>query len=305
MNYLKILIVLMVFSCAKSEVCIISEETPWGKETFDLPILSTDEYKITDFGAKDGKENNNQKAIQQAIDECNKNGGGKVIIPEGIWGTSYLNLKSNVNLHLEENAILFFLDNINLYSKPTFTRWEGIECMNYHPPIYANGVSNVIISGKGKIDGNGKNWWKFKRTQKKTLSLLYDQVMSGVTPKNRNCLNYEGGSHLRPALIQFINSKNIQIKDIHVGSGPMWTVHFVYCENVIAQKLNVITKGVNNDGIIPDASKKVLIDGCYFSTGDDCIVIKSGLNEDGWRVNKTSERIIIKNCKTAHGMEEL
>jgi polygalacturonase len=298
----KLLILLVVLlSCSETEkVKTITEITPWGNELFTIPTINSKNYTIIDYGAKQDAENN-QKAIQQTIDECHKNGGGKIVIPKGIWKTSFLNLKSNINFHLEEGATLLFSDKIEDYKVPTFTRWEGMECMNYHPPIYANNVSNVIISGKGKIDGNGKNWWKFKKQQMKTLPKLYDFVMKGVAPHKRNLLEIDGGSTLRPSLIQFINSKNIMVREIEIGSGPMWTVHFVYCENVIAQKLRVITKGANNDGIIPDASKKVLIDDCFFSTGDDCIVIKSGLNEDGWRVNKPCERIVIKNCKTAHG----
>jgi len=173
--------------------------------------------------------------------------------------------------------------------------------MNYHPLIYARNCQNIAITGKGKIDGNGSAWWFMKKKQKVSLSNLYQQVINGVKPEKRNLLNYEQQSMLRPSLIQFIDCKNILLKDIEVSSGPMWTVHMIYSKNIIAQNIRVITEGVNNDGIIPDSCEKMLIDNCYFSTGDDCIVIKSGLNEDGWRVAKPSQRIIVKNCNTHHG----
>lgn len=280
----------------------IEEETPWGTETFDQTEFPDAEFSIADYGAEPTEGVNNQQAIQTAIDECTAQGGGTVKIPSGKWETSYLELKSNVHLEIEEGATLFFSDSIDLYAVPTFTRWEGLECMNYHPLIYARNESNIAITGKGKIDGNGQKWWDMARGKREeTLTLLYDQVQAGVAPEERNCLAYEPMSYLRPSLIQTINCKNVLVKGIEIGSGPMWTVHFVYSENVIAHDLKIITVGANNDGVIPDSSTKVLIDNCYFSTGDDCIVIKSGLNEDGWRVGKPSQRIIVKNCKTKHG----
>lgn len=279
-----------------------TEHTPWGDETFSVPSFGPHTYVITDYEAASQAGFNNQTAIQKAIDDCNKNGGGTVSIPEGTWHTSYIELKSNVNLHLEAGAVLSFSDSMDLYALPTFTRWEGIECMNYHPLIYARNEQNIAITGEGKIIGNGQKWWQMaKGNKKKSLNKLYDQVEAGVLPEQRNCLNYSPRSYLRPSFIQFINCQNVLTDGFEISSGPMWTVHFVYCQNVIARRLKVITTGLNNDGIIPDACQKVLIDDCYFSTGDDCIVIKSGLNEDGWRVGKASERIIIKNCRTKHG----
>jgi polygalacturonase len=299
------LISLIIFtSCQKPtpKRVSIEEQTPWGVEVFTIPSFPDARFNIIDFGAKPNPSINNQLAIQAAINQCAEKGGGIVEIPDGKWETSYLDLKSNVNLYLAKGAVLFFSDSIELYNTPTFTRWEGIECMNYHPLIYAKDGENIAISGEGKIDGNGKKWWGFgKGTQIQTLSKLYDQVQANIPPQERNCLAYEPTSYLRPSLIQFVNCKNILVEGIEVGSGPMWTTHFIYCENVIARNLRVITDGVNNDGITPDACHKVLIDNCYFSTGDDCIVIKSGLNEDGWRVGKPSQNIIIKNCKTNQG----
>lgn len=295
---------MMTIACQTQQVSYnrIVENTPWGVQIFDEPIFPTASFLITDFGAKPDPGYNNQAAIQAAIEACHHKGGGTVVIPGGKWETSYLELRSNVNLSLAKDAVLFFSDDIDLYNVPTFTRWEGIECMNYHPLLYAKDAQNIGITGAGRIDGNGKNWWAFgKGHQIETLTNLYDQVQSGVPPEERNCLAYAPTSYLRPSLIQAINCKNVLVEGIEVGSGPMWTIHFIYCENVIARNLKVITNGVNNDGITPDACNGVLIDNCYFSTGDDCIVIKSGLNEDGWRVGKPSENIVIKNCKTNHG----
>lgn len=307
MRYLKfsvaiVVIFILLQGCKESvKPEVIEEETPWGTESFSIPNFGSKKFSIVDFGAKPESGVNNQKAIQSAINKCNSAGGGTVIVPAGKWETSFITLKSNVNLHLEKESELIFSDNFDLYKAPTFTRWEGIECVNYHPLIYAKDARNIGITGSGKINGNGKKWWFMKSVQVETLSKLYDQVQANIPPEKRNCLDYENGSLLRPSLIQTLNCKNVLIDSIQVGSGPMWTIHFVYCENVVARNINVVTVGTNNDGITPDACKKVLIDNCKFSTGDDCIVIKSGLNEDGWRVGKASERIVIKNCKTKNG----
>ncbi|TKG96614.1 glycoside hydrolase family 28 protein [Puteibacter caeruleilacunae] len=303
---MKCYFLLMILCCSFSvwtkaeKTEIVKEKTPWGVEEFAIPQFSSKTFSIVRYGAKQQKSNN-QKAIQKAIDACHKAGGGTVVIPNGKWMTSYLEMKSNVNLFLEDEANLTFLNDIKLYAVPTFTRWEGFECMNYHPLIYARNCTNVAITGKGKIDGNGSTWWFMKKKQHLTLPILYDQLLNDVAPEDRNCLDMPDGSMLRPALIQFIGCKNVLLRDFEVTSGPMWTVHMVYGHNVIAQKIRVITTGSNNDGIIPDSCEKMLIDDCYFSTGDDCIVIKSGLNEDGWRVGKPSTRIVIKNCETEHG----
>ncbi len=297
-----IVILWIATSCQTPSSNLIIEETPWGKQTFVIPTFKQQEYNIKEYGANTDSSYNNQKAIQEAIDKCNQDGGGTVIIPEGTWRTAYLELKSNVNLKLVKDATLSFIDSIPLYAVPTFTRWEGLECMNYHPFIYSRNQENVAITGKGVIEGNAQVWWDLARTtQLESLQKLYDLVESGVEPEKRNCLDFEPTSYLRPSLIQFINCKKVMVEGIELHSGPMWTNHFIYCENVIARNLSVITKGRNNDGIIPDACNGVLVDSCYFSTGDDCIVIKSGLNEDAWRVGKACENIVIKNCITKHG----
>ena len=296
-----LLLTVLLQACREEGTQSLTVDTPWGSEVFSPPVFPSQRFYITDYGAKPVAGYDNRRAIQSAIDACSSKGGGTVVIPEGRWMTSFLTLRSHVNLHLQEGAELFFSDSIALYAVPVFTRWEGIECMNYHPLIYARDAEDIAVTGRGKITGNGEKWWWMKKVQIKTLSKLYDQVQAGVPPEERICLDYEGGSLLRPSLIQTVNCRNVLIDSIEVRSGPMWTLHFVYCENVIARNIRVITAGPNNDGITPDASKKVLIENCFFSTGDDCVVIKSGLNEDGWRVGKASERIVIRNCLTVKG----
>ena len=302
-NYLLLFAtILLSLSCSTTTKNQIVEQTPWGEQTFQLPSFKDQVYSIVEYGAQKDVKVNNQEAFQKAIDECNKNGGGIVTVPAGTWWTSYIELKSNVNFRLEKGSVLSFIDSVALYAVPTFTRWEGIECINYHPLLYAKDQNNIAITGEGVIEGNGRVWWDLaKGTQKITLAKLYDLVEAGVAPEDRNCLAFEPTSYLRPSTIQIINCKTVLVEGIELHSGPMWTTHFVYCEDVVARNLRVITDGTNNDGITPDACNGMLIDNCFFSTGDDCIVIKSGLNEDGWRVGKACENIVVKNCTTEHG----
>jgi len=270
------------------------------KQINPIPIPQKD-YVITSFGAIANSAHDNAAAINKAITECNKQGGGRVVVPAGKWFTSAIKLKSNVCFYLEEGAELFFSDNPNDYLPVVFTRWEGLECYNYSPLIYANNCENIVIAGKGKINGNGEKWWSWRKQQKEKLQKLYEMSIQNVAVEKRILAQKDSFSYLRPSLIEFINSKNILVKDVTITSGPMWTVHFVYCQNVIAQNLQVITTGPNNDGIVPESSENVLIENCYFSTGDDCIVIKSGLNEEGWRIGKPSQSIVIRKCRTGKG----
>ena len=258
-------------------------------------------FLITDFGAKTDALFDNSTAINSAIAKASESGGGKVIVPSGVWFTKGLRLQSNVNLHLQEGAVLSFSDNREDYLPVVFTRWEGIECMNYSPLIYARGCENIAIIGKGELRGNGKKWYSSANKRLLSLTPLYDMVMDGVAPDKRMMTVTDSLSHLRPSFLQLIDCKNILLSDYTITSGPMWTNHLIYCKNIVVQNLKVHTAGHNTDGLVLDSSEDILIDGCEFSTGDDCIVIKSGLNEDGWRVNRPTRNLVARNILTHKG----
>lgn len=278
---------------------------PESKPPFNLaverPSFKDQTYNILDFGAKPDSVFDNSDVFRFAIDSCHRNGGGKIVIPKGKYFTGAIHLKSNVHLFFEDGAKLFFSDNPSHYLPAVFTRWEGMECYNYSPLIYANSCENIGISGNGELHGNGSSWWFMKKEQGKSLHKLYEMVLNHTKPQERIMATNDSLSYLRPSFIQFVNCRNILLENFTIMDGPMWTIHLVYSTNITASKLKVITNGVNTDGIIPDSSSDVLISECYFSTGDDCIVIKSGLNEDGWRVNKPCKNIMVTDCFTAKG----
>ncbi len=271
---------------------------PFAMPALERPHFPNAVFDIKEFGAvADGKTKNTQ-AIRAAIEKAASAGGGTVLVPAGRWLTGPIHLKSNINLHLDEGAELLFSQEFADYLPPVFTRWEGLEVMNYSPLVYAKDCENVAITGKGKLDGQGAAWWPWKKTQQDSASKLYEMAVSGV-PVEKRVFGVEGG--LRPSFIQTVNSKNVLVEGVTITNGPMWTIHPLYSENVIVRDVKVLTEGPNNDGCNPDSSKNVLIEDSFFSTGDDCVVIKSGLNEDGWRVNKPSENIVVRRLHGEKG----
>ncbi|MBN2545549.1 MAG: glycoside hydrolase family 28 protein [Spirochaetes bacterium] len=258
------------------------------------PQIPNREYQIENYGAVGDGITDNTKAINYAINTCSNNGGGKIIISKGSYLTGPVKLKSNIELHIKKDSSIIFKSDFNEYLPVVFTRWEGVECFNYSPLIYAINCENIAITGKGKLLGNGVKWWHWKKLQYDAAKKLYDAESDNI-PVNERIFGTEEDA-LRPPFIQTINCKNILLEGITVSNGPFWTIHPVYCKNFIARNLKILTEGPNTDGLNPDSCENVLIENCFFETGDDCIAISSGMNEDGWRVNRQCENILIRKC---------
>jgi polygalacturonase len=255
-------------------------------------------YDVRGFGAVADGVTKNTEAFKKAIAAAVAKGGGTVFVPAGRWVTGPIHLASNIHLHLAEGAELLFSQDFADYLPVVFSRWEGLELMNYSPLVYAKDCENVAITGKGKLDGRGQAWWPWKKTQKDAAKRLYDMASAGTPPEKR-VFGTQGD--LRPSFIQTVGCKNVLVEGVTISSGPMWTIHPVYSENVIVRRVTVLTDGPNNDGLNPDSSKNVLVEDSLFSTGDDCVVIKSGLNEDGWRVGRPSENIVVRRLRGQRG----
>jgi polygalacturonase len=256
-------------------------------------------FDVRDFGAVDDGTTVNTQAFHQAIEACHVGGGGVVLIPAGTWATGPIHLRSNVNLCLEGDALVRFSTRFADYLPVVFTRWEGIECYNYSPLIYARDCENIAVTGEGTLDGQGETWWHWKRLQQEAAKMLYDAEFDGIPVEKRVCGTEEAA--LRPQFLQPINCRNVLIEGVTFLNGPMWTMHPVYCEDVLVRRVTVKTKGPNTDGLNPDSCRNVIVEDCSFSTGDDCIAINSGMNEDGWRVGRPCENIVIHNCCMSEG----
>jgi polygalacturonase len=218
-----------------------------------------------------------------------------------------------VNLHISEKAVLKFSLNPADYLPVVKTRWEGIDCYNYSSLIYAADAINVCISGKGILDGqaNETNWWTWKGKKeygwKEGMpSQLIDEGRPMLASFEENQVPVEErimgeGHYLRPQFIVTYNCKNVLIKDITIKNAPFWLIHPVFTENLIVRGVRAESQGPNNDGLDPESCRNVLIEDCYFSTGDDCIAIKSGRNNDGRNSGRPAENIIIRNCRMENG----
>lgn len=273
------------------------------------PTFPARDFAITDHGAVAGGTADATAAIRQAIEACATAGGGRVVVPAGVFLTGAIHLKSNVNLHLSEGATLLFKTDPKAYLPLVHTRWEGLECMNYSPFIYAFEQQNIAITGTGTLDGSAgeDNWWKWARrgTDLKSpaspdAARLNELGQKGTPVAERV---FGDGHYLRPNFIQPYRCRNILVEGVTIKRSPMWEVNPVLCTNVTVRGLKIDTHGPNNDGCNPDSSKDVLIENCIFDTGDDCIAIKSGRNNDGRRIGVSSENIIVRNCtmKDGHG----
>lgn len=277
------------------------------------PVFPKRDFVITKYGAVGDGKTDCTDAFRKAIDACNKARGGRVIVPKGEFLTGAIHLKSNVNLHVSKGATIKFSQDTKKYLPVVFTRWEGMELMNYSPFIYAFKQENIAITGEGTLDGqsNNESWWHWNGrqqygwkngmpNQRPDRAKLYEMMDKNVPVSERI---FGEGHYLRPQFIQPYSCKNVLIEGVTVINSPMWEIHPVLCTNVTVQRVRVSSHGPNNDGCNPESCKDVLIKDCYFDTGDDCIAIKSGRNDDGRRLNTPTENIIIQGCqmKDGHG----
>ncbi|TDO56122.1 glycosyl hydrolase family 28 [Kribbella sp. VKM Ac-2571] len=253
------------------------------------------DYQIADFGARTGSDCTG--AIAEAIDACALT-GGRVVVPDGEFVTGPIRLRSNVELHLSAGATLRFHTDPTAYPIVR-TRWQGIECFSHSPLIYAYDETDIAITGTGTLDGGAStaNWWSSTRPRTDWERLLR-MVEADVPVEDRT---FEPGHGFRPSFIQPHTSRRVRIEDVRIVNAPMWVVHPVFCTDVLVRGITVDSLGPNNDGCNPDSCENVVITGCSFTTGDDCIAIKSGRDADGRRAGRPSRNILIESCRFTAG----
>ena len=317
MKYLISLLTLLIV-CGNAAWSQPAEQAAWAEAKQILnnlkdPVFHEKVYNVTDFGAIGDGRIKNTVAINAAINKCSSDGGGRVLIANGDYLTGAIHLKSNVDLHIEGNAILRFSTDPGDYLPLVPTRWEGDDCYNFSPLIYADGQTNFAVTGKGILNGQGSltDWWPWKGSKNfgwtkgmrsqldascRPLLKKYNDTQVPVEKRQMGV-----GYYLRPQFISFIHCQNFKIEDVTIINSPFWVIHPLLSENVIIRGVTVSSEGPNNDGCDPESCKNVLIENCTFNTGDDCIALKSGRDFDGRRENKAIENVIVRNCKMRKG----
>lgn len=265
------------------------------------PLFPSREVSVTAHGAKPDGTTDCTAAFRAAIDACANAGGGRVLVPQGRFLTGAIRLRSNVNLHLADGATIAFNLDPSKYLPLVLTRFEGTELMNYSPFIYALDERNVAITGRGTLDGQADqhHWWDWRTEQAAARNRLLQMAVDGVAPESR--VFGEGPSKLRVNFIQPYRCSNVLIEDLTIVNSPMWEVNPVLCTNVTVRGLNIRSHGPNNDGCDPESCRDVLIEKCTFDTGDDCIALKSGRNDDGRRLHTPIENVVIRDCDMRDG----
>lgn len=259
-------------------------------------------------GVHDGLFDNTE-IFRLALERLKTAGGGLLEVGPGIWATGPIELFSGCTLSLAEGAVVSFIPEPERY-RPVPSRWEGIECHAMHPCLFSSGQQDVSVVGRGCIDGNGGVWWSmFREKQRAGQDRPVSDIEQALAMLNRGYDGQPGGGggratqFLRPPAIQFINCRNVIIRDITVINSPFWTIHPVYCENLEISGVTITNPpdAPNTDGIDIDSCVGVLVQDCTISVGDDGIALKSGSGSDGLRVNKPTRDVRVLNCTVGEG----
>ncbi|MBD2703721.1 glycoside hydrolase family 28 protein [Spirosoma sp. BT702] len=295
----------------------------------DLPQVQTPTFKkdtvsISKFGAVADGLTLNTSAINKAIEQCNRIGGGVVLIPRGLWLTGPVTLKSNVNLHLAEGALLQFSDQRSIYPLVS-TNWEGEDAVRNQAPISGTDLENIAITGKGILDGAGDVWRMVKRSKmtddqwaklvasggvvndKKDMWYPSEQSFKGanmaVKKSGQPMTYYEGiKDFLRPNMLSLLRCKRILLEGVTFQNSPAWCLHPLLCEHFTLRKVTVKNPwyAQNGDGLDLESCRNGLVEDCTFDVGDDGICIKSGRDEQGRKRGIPTENIIVRNCRVYH-----
>jgi polygalacturonase len=284
--------------------------SPNNSLTFTPPNIPCNVFSITSYGAVGDGHTKNTTAFANTVAAAVVAGGGVVDVPSGSWLTGAIHLASNIELHMESGATILFSQTFNDYLPVVLTRWEGLDVYNWSPFIYALNATNVAITGSGTINGQGSAWWSWKDTSAAEDQNVYNYyiahlngsgVLNPIPPPPTSGVT--GG--LRPTMIECNGCTNFMIDGITTSKPGYWSIHPLYSSNVIIRNANITSdpSGSNGDGIDPDSCTNVLITNDTFSTSDDNISMKSGLNEDGIAVNKPDQNIVIQSVtsSTGHG----
>lgn len=305
------------------------ENLPFEMEPVARPVIPAREVTLAEFGGVGDGITLNTKPFADAIAALSQEGGGRLVVEGGVWYTGPIELKDNIELHLDENAIIIFSNNTADYPirKVTF---EGLDTWRCQSPLSAVGVKNVAITGKGIIDGNGDAWRAVKQDKiapsawkrivksggllsddKKTWYPSESYKFGATTGSDQNVSTWATTKEdfermhdfLRPVLIQLHHCENVLLEGVTVQNSPCWNIHPAMCTNIIVDGIIVRCPeyAQNGDGIDFESCKNIVMINSKLDVGDDGICIKSGKDENGRRRGIPCENIIVDNCNVFHG----
>ena len=257
------------------------------------PSFPDRDFSVTDYGAVGDGVTDCNPAFQKAIAACTQAGGGRVIVPKGVFLTNGpIHLDNNVNLHVTKNATIMFGTNFDDYLPHVRVRWEGTECYNYSPLVYAYKKTNIAITGSGKLNGQAESSWGLWPLKLKPRTTTNEELRK---------LNHDNVAvediriYGKPTMIEPFECTNVLIEGVTLNDYPFWCVHPTFCTNVTVRKLKIVSHNSNNDGINPDSCTDVLIEDCYLDQSDDCLAIKAGRDNSAWRSGRPCQNIVIRN----------
>lgn len=274
--------------------------SPWDEVPSILarivpPTFANRTFDIRTYGAVGNNSTDCTAAFRSAIQACNAAGGGRVLVTGGTYRTGKVELLSNVELHVTSGAIIRFRTDSGSYLPVVFTRWQGIECYNHSPFLYANGKTNIAITGAGQIDGNAPaGSWSSWGGGGADWTRLQQQGRDNVPVSQRQ---YGSGTKLRPNMIGLYHCTNLLIEGVNLRNPAMWTLHPVYCTNITVRNVTFYSTNSQGDGLDLDSCTDAYVSGCRMNTNDDCVVIKSGRDTDGRRVGRPTQNVVVENCK--------
>jgi len=257
-----------------------------------LPSFPDSTFVVTDprYGAVGDGNADDTMALASAIEDCSSRGGGHVVLPEGVYSTGALRLQSNVDLHLEAGALLRFDGDPDRYPV-VLTRYEGIECLNRSPMVYAYGESNIAVTGAGVLDASQTQTWNSGSNR---AAVLEPMVAAGLPPEQRVVPEH---GRLRSAFVEPYACTNVLIQGVTLRGAQFWQLHPTLCRNVTVDSVRTgDTTSLNTDACNPESCDHVVIRGCAFNAFDDCIALKSGRDADGRRVDTPCQNVVITGC---------
>ena len=324
--------VLSILFCAcscqeeDSRLQALYQDLPFSMPVVQAPSIPSQEVCLTDFGAVGDGVTLCTEAFEQAFAALEQRGGGRLVVPDGIWLTGPVGLKSHTELHLSDNAILVFSSDQDLY--PIIdTNFEGLDVRRCLSPLHAEGATDIAITGRGTVDGSGHAWRELKKRKvgsdiwKETLkrggvlsddgSVWYPdegyrkaRLTAGSLNKPSDELDeQEIKTFLRPVMVSLRECERVLLEGVTFQDSPAWNIHPLWCKDVIIKDIVVRNPhySTNGDGIDIEACENVILTGASFDVGDDAICIKSGKDEDGRAHARACRNLIISDCTVYHG----